>query len=46
MFPGSIEETDLSIELKEDMLCNGIENKALMLRVIAKCSNCEFDDLD
>lgn len=46
LFPGSIEEVDVSIGLKDDSLYDSETNDPYMLRVIAKCSNSEFDALD
>lgn len=46
LFPGSIEEVDLSIGLKDDSLSESETSDPYMLRVIAKCSNPEFDSLD
>lgn len=46
MFPGSIEEIDVSIGLKEENLNESENNDPYMLRVIAKCGNPEFDALD
>ena len=45
LFPGSIEELDVSIGLKDGIIeDNG--TTPFMLRVIARCSNAEFIDLD
>ncbi len=46
LFPGSIEEVDVSIGLKEDSMPDPDNNEPFMLRVIAKCTNTEFDALD
>lgn len=46
LFPGSIEEVDVSIGLKEDSISDTDSTDPLMLRVIAKCTNTEFDALD
>ena len=46
MFPGSIEEVDVAISLKEEILEENTTSNPLMLRVIAKCNNPEFDSLD
>lgn len=46
MFPGSIEEIDVSIMLKEDVVSDSNQNDLYLLRVIAKCNNSEFDALD
>lgn len=46
LFPGSIEEIDVNIGLKDEALDDSDESKPFMLRVIAKCSNNEFDALD
>lgn len=46
LFPGSIEEVDVSIGLKDESLYDTEANEPYMLRVIAKCSNSEFDSLD
>lgn len=46
LFPGSIEEVDVNIGLKEDSLEDNENNNPYMLRVIARCSNVEFDALD
>ena len=45
LYPGSIEEIDVSILLKED-IADENAGTAFMLRVIAKCSQKQFDDLD
>jgi hypothetical protein len=45
LFPGSIEEFDVSIGLKDGIIeDNG--STSFMLRVIARCDNAEFNDLD
>lgn len=46
LFPGSIEELDVVIGLKEENLEENDGNDPYMLRVIAKCNNPEFDALD
>lgn len=46
LFPGSIEEVDIVIGLKEDNLGDNKNNDPYMLRVIAKCNDAEFDALD
>jgi hypothetical protein len=45
LFPGSIEEVDISIGLKDEIIEDNGSNP-FMLRVIAKCNNAEFNDLD
>ena len=45
LFPGSIEEFDVSIGLKDEIIEDNGSNP-FMLRVIAKCNNAEFNDLD
>ena len=45
LFPGSIEEVDVAIGLKDESL-ESDNNEPLMLRVIARCNNNEFDVLD
>lgn len=45
LFPGSIEEFDVSIGLKDEIIEDNASNP-FMLRVIAKCNNVEFNDLD
>jgi hypothetical protein len=45
LFPGSIEEFDVSIGLKDEIIEDNASNP-FMLRVIAKCNNQEFNDLD
>lgn len=45
LFPGSIEEFDVSIGLKDEILDDNCSNP-LMLRVIARCNNAEFNELD
>ena len=44
LFPGSIEEFDISMNLNENNLDNDFN--PLNLRVIARCNNEEFDELD
>lgn len=39
LFPGSIEEVDVAIGLREDVIEDNEGNDPLMLRVIAKCNN-------
>ena len=46
LYPGSIEEIDITIGLKEEILDENAESNPLLLRVITHCSNPEFDDLD
>ena len=44
MFPGSIEELDVAIGLNDDSFEEA--SNPLLLRVIARCANVEFNDLD
>lgn len=46
LYPGSIDEVELAIGLKDDILPDEDPNSAYLLRVIAICSNKEFNDLD
>jgi len=39
LFPGSIEEVDIIIELKDDILEDSSNSNPFMLRVITKCKN-------
>lgn len=45
MYPGSIEEIDLTIMLKDQILSLLDGEHPLMLRVIARCGQPEFDEL-
>lgn len=45
LFPGSIEEFDLAIGLKDEIIEDNGSNP-FILRVTAKCNNPEFADLD
>lgn len=45
LFPGSIEEFDVTIGLKDEIIDDNGSNP-YMLRVIARCNNAEFNDLD
>ena len=46
LFPGSIEQVDVTIGLKEESIEDHDDSKPFMLRVIARCNNTEFDALD
>jgi hypothetical protein len=46
LYPGSIDEVEVSINLREDILPDEDPTAAYLLRVIALCSNKEFNDLD
>lgn len=46
LYPGSIDEVDLTIGLKEDAIPDDDPSAAYLLRIIALCANSEFNDLD
>lgn len=46
LFPGSIEELELTIKLKDEVLPDEDPKAAYLLRVVAICNNAEFNDLD
>ena len=46
IYPGSIDEVELTIGLREDALPDDDPSAAYLLRIIALCSNAEFNDLD
>lgn len=46
LYPGSIDEVELTVGLKEEMLQSADNETAYLLRIIALCSNTEFNDLD
>jgi hypothetical protein len=46
LYPGSIDEVELSIGLRQDILPDDDPSAAYLLRIIALCNNTEFQDLD
>jgi hypothetical protein len=46
LYPGSIDEVELSIGLRQDILPDEDPNAAYLLRIVALCNNVEFNELD
>lgn len=46
IFPGSIDEVELAVGLRDDAIPDDDPAAAYLLRIIALCSNTEFNDLD